>query len=126
MKTSHALRLASIIVATFFLTAESSLAQESDVPGTSSPPPILGVLDFPNSGADDAQDAFERGVKLLHSFEFDDARAAFIEAQEKDAGFAMAIWGEAMTFNHPLCAHQDREEALKRAPSSCQTVVPQT
>jgi tetratricopeptide (TPR) repeat protein len=78
-----------------------------------SPPLILGVLDFPNSGAASAQDAFDRGVKLLHSFEFDDARAAFIEAQEVDPGFAMAIWGEAMTLNHPLWAQQDRDTALE-------------
>lgn len=77
------------------------------------PPLILGVLDFPNSGAADAQDAFSRGVMLLHSFEFDDAYNAFAEAQEIDPGFAMAIWGEALTFNHPLWAQQDREAALK-------------
>jgi len=77
------------------------------------PPLILGVLDFPNSGPDVAQDAFVRGVMLLHSFEFDDARSAFIEAQKLDPGFAMAIWGEAMTLNHPLWAQQDRNDALK-------------
>ena len=77
------------------------------------PPLILGVLDFPNSGAAAAQDAFSRGVMLLHSFEFDDAHSAFLAAQAIDPGFAMAIWGEAMTFNHPLWAQQDREEALK-------------
>ena len=76
------------------------------------PPLILGVLDFPNSGAAAAQDAFTRGVMLLHSFEFADARSAFLEAQEVDPGFAMAVWGEAMTLNHPLWAQQDRDEAL--------------
>ena len=86
-----------------------------DVPGEidhSLPPLILGVLDFPNSGDAAAQDAFSRGVMLLHSFEFDDARAAFLEAQAIDPGFAMAIWGEALTLNHPLWQEQDREEAL--------------
>jgi tetratricopeptide (TPR) repeat protein len=88
-------------------------AHDGEEEGSPSPPLILGVLDFPNSGSENAQDAFERGVKLLHSFEFDDARAAFIEAQEVDPGFAMAIWGEAMTLNHPLWAQQDRETALE-------------
>ncbi|MCP4201271.1 MAG: hypothetical protein GY769_04980 [bacterium] len=32
----------------------------------------LGSLDFPNSGAPEAQEAFTRGVLLLHSFEFVD------------------------------------------------------
>ncbi|MGI9199429.1 MAG: tetratricopeptide repeat protein [Woeseiaceae bacterium] len=76
------------------------------------PPLILGVLEFPNSGAAEAQDAFDRGVKLLHSFEFDDARDAFVEAQEVDPGFVMAIWGEAMTRNYPIWASQERDEAL--------------
>lgn len=80
---------------------------------------ILGVLDFPNSGLPEAQDAFERGVMLLHSFEYDDARSACLEAQAAGPGFAMAIWGEAMTFNHPLWLQQDRAaapEALAKLP----------
>jgi tetratricopeptide (TPR) repeat protein len=76
------------------------------------PPLILGELEFPTSGAPEAQDAFERGVMLLHSFEYDDARNAFLEAQAIDPTFAMAIWGEAMTLNHPLWNQQNREEAL--------------
>ncbi|HUF80788.1 MAG TPA: hypothetical protein VMN03_06605 [Burkholderiales bacterium] len=79
----------------------------------SKPPLILGVLDFPTSGADEAQDAFERGVMLMHSFEYQDARSAFLEAQAIDPGFAMAIWGEAMTLNHPMWDEQKRQEALE-------------
>ena len=41
----------------------------------------LGSLSFPNSGAAGAQDAFRRGVLLLHSFEYEPAAAAFREAQ---------------------------------------------
>jgi tetratricopeptide (TPR) repeat protein len=77
------------------------------------PPLILGVLEFPTSGAPEAHDAFERGVMLLHSFEYEDARSAFLEAQAIDPGFAMAIWGEAMTLNHPLWDQQKREDAFK-------------
>ena len=67
----------------------------------------LGSLEFPNSGAIEAQDAFLRAVLLLHSFEYEDARDAFQEAQGLDADFALAYWGEAMTHNHPLW--QERE-----------------
>jgi tetratricopeptide (TPR) repeat protein len=107
------------LVTVLVITAMGSLAvpaiahEGEDHDEDSLPPLILGVLDFPNSGAAEAQDAFSRGVMLLHSFEFDDAHSAFLEAQEVDAGFAMAIWGEALTFNHPLWAQQDREAALK-------------
>jgi len=101
------------LVATLILLGSNSFAHEGEDEESTEPPLILGVLDFPNSGSDAAQEAFERGVKLLHSFEFDDARAAFIEAQDIDARFVMAIWGEAMTLNHPLWADQDRDTALQ-------------
>jgi len=95
------------------ITVSASAHDQEQHDDASLPPLILGVLDFPNSGAAEAQDAFSRGVMLLHSFEFDDAHSAFLEAQAIDPGFAMAIWGEAMTFNHPLWAQQDRESALQ-------------
>jgi tetratricopeptide (TPR) repeat protein len=62
----------------------------------------LGTIDFPTSGSSAAQPHFIKGVLLMHSFEYDDAREAFVEAQKADPGFAMAYWGEAMTFNHPV------------------------
>ena len=58
----------------------------------------FGTVSFPNSGARAAQAPFLRGLALLHSFEYDDARDAFREARRADAGFAMATWGEALTF----------------------------
>src|SRR4051812_44596540 len=58
----------------------------------------LGTVSFPNSGSAAAQRPFLRGLALLHSFEYDDARSAFREAEQADAGFAMAYWGEALTF----------------------------
>ena len=73
----------------------------------------LGSLEFPNSGAPEAQEPFVRGVLLLHSFEFQDAAEAFREAQEIDPDFALAYWGEALTHNHPLWRHQGRDEALQ-------------
>lgn len=62
----------------------------------------LGTIDFPTSGSPAAQPLFIKGVLLMHSFEYDDAREAFVAAQKADPAFAMAYWGEAMTFNHPV------------------------
>ncbi len=62
----------------------------------------LGTIDFPTSGSPAAQPLFIKGVLLMHSFEYEDAREAFVEAQKAEPGFAMAYWGEAMTFNHPV------------------------
>ena len=54
-----------------------------------------------------------RGLLLLHSFEYQDAREAFQEARGVDPGFAMAYWGEALTYNHPIWQQQDRDAALE-------------
>src|SRR3989304_7141262 len=67
----------------------------------------LGAIEFPNSGSKEAQDAFLRGVGALHNFWFEEPSAAFKNAQEIDPGFALAYWGEAMSYNHPLWAEQD-------------------
>ncbi|NNF57434.1 MAG: hypothetical protein HKN04_04260 [Rhodothermaceae bacterium] len=72
----------------------------------------LGETTFPNSGSPEAQEPFLRGLLLLHSFEYADARAAFQEARATDPDFAMAAWGEALTHNHPIWQEQDREAAL--------------
>ncbi len=72
----------------------------------------LGKLYFDNSGAKAAQPQFMRGMLLLHSFEFDDAAEAFQKAQAIDTDFALAYWGEAMTYNHPLWFRQFKDEAM--------------
>ena len=72
----------------------------------------LGETTFPNSGSEEAQEPFLRGLLLLHSFEYADARVAFQEARVTDPDFAMAAWGEALTHNHPIWQQQDREAAL--------------
>lgn len=82
------MKLAAVLLALFL--AAPAQAQE------------LGSIDFPTSGSAAAQPHFIKGVLLMHSFEYDDAREAFVEAQKADPNFAMAYWGEAMTFNHPV------------------------
>src|SRR5438552_8658468 len=73
--------------------------------------PRLGTIDFPTSGAPAAQAQFTRGVLLLHSFEYQDAARAFREAQRIDPGFALAYWGEALTYTHPVWNEQDGNAA---------------
>ncbi|HKB68529.1 MAG TPA: hypothetical protein VKC61_21895 [Pyrinomonadaceae bacterium] len=74
---------------------------------SSSPAEGYGQVSFANSGAPAAQADFSQGMALLHDFEYPAAVTAFQRAQSADPGFAMAYWGEAMTFNHPLWAQQD-------------------
>ena len=71
----------------------------------------LGVISFPTSGSPAAQPHFIRGVLLMHSFEYPDAAAEFRKAEALDPGFAMAYWGEAMTFTHPVWNEQNRDSA---------------
>lgn len=72
---------------------------------------LLGVVDITISGNENAQPHFEKGLLLLHSFEYEDARDAFLEAQKIDPKMHMAYWGEAMTYNHSLWHEQDYEAA---------------
>jgi tetratricopeptide (TPR) repeat protein len=71
-----------------------------------------GEVSFENSGAAAAQAPFLHGLALLHSFEYDAAARDFREAETIDPNFAMAYWGEAMTFNHPVWNQQNRGAAL--------------
>jgi tetratricopeptide (TPR) repeat protein len=73
----------------------------------------LGTINFPTSAKPAAQAAFLVGTKALYNFEFDIAGEAFREAQKADPAFALAYWGEAMSFNHPLWAEQDLASARK-------------
>jgi tetratricopeptide (TPR) repeat protein len=71
----------------------------------------FGTVSFANSGAPSAQPAFVRGLALLHNFEYGDAATAFRDAEGRDPGFAMAYWGEAMTYNHGVWREQDSVKA---------------
>lgn len=70
----------------------------------------LGELTFDVTGADEAKAAFKKGHLLLHSFEYQDAAESFQDAQKIDPDFAMAYWGEAMTYNHSIWQEQDYEK----------------
>jgi tetratricopeptide (TPR) repeat protein len=61
-----------------------------------------GKVDFPVSGTPAAQTEFSRGVALLHSFFYEEARRIFTEVAAKDPTCAMAQWGIAMTWWHPI------------------------
>jgi len=71
----------------------------------------VGVVTFANSGAPEAQQSFLHGLALLHDFEYEDAAASFRAAQKIDPSFAMAYWGEAMTYTHPVWFQQDAAAA---------------
>src|SRR6185295_14243240 len=69
----------------------------------------------------DARLSYERGLTALHLFEYEDANEAFAHAQRLDPGFALAYWGEAMTYYQTLWRKEDittaREALARLAPS---------
>ncbi|UXP31511.1 hypothetical protein N6H18_14255 [Reichenbachiella agarivorans] len=67
----------------------------------------LGVLNHSFVIDQAAQPAFEKGLLLLHSFEYDDAKEAFQEASTQDSTELMAYWGEAMSHYKALWRLQD-------------------
>ena len=71
----------------------------------------LGTVNLRVSGSAKALPHFEKGLLLLHSFEYEDAREAFLEGQKADPKMGMAYWGEAMTYNHCLWRDQDYEKS---------------
>jgi len=75
----------------------------------------LGTISFPNSGAAAAQPYFIEGVKFLHSFEWEDAADSFRKAQAADPTFALAYWGEALSYTggHHFPSDQDISAARK-------------
>lgn len=62
----------------------------------------LGHVHFPVSCAPTAQQTFERGVALLHSFWYDEAEKTFEQVTRADPTCAMGYWGVAMSFYHPV------------------------
>ena len=62
----------------------------------------VGKVEFPVSCAPTVQSEFARGVALLHSFFYEEARRVFTAMAERDPKCAMAQWGIAMTWWHPI------------------------
>jgi tetratricopeptide (TPR) repeat protein len=62
----------------------------------------VGTVNFPCSCAPTVQADIDKGVALLHSFQYEEARHAFASAFEQDGQCAIAEWGSAMALYHPL------------------------
>src|SRR5271170_2814376 len=65
-------------------------------------PGQLGKIDFPTSCSKEAQPELEKGLALLHSFQYKESGADFTEAVKRDAKCAIGYWGEAMAHYYQL------------------------
>jgi len=67
----------------------------------------LGSVHFSTSCRTDLAGSFNRAVALLHSFQYEDARQAFVGIAVKDPQCAMAEWGVAMSHYHGMWQNGD-------------------
>jgi hypothetical protein len=70
----------------------------------------LGTVDFRTSCNAMAQGLISRAAALLHSFGYEEARIAFNDAASVDGSCAMAYWGVARTWYHPIWAPPSPDE----------------
>src|SRR5438094_3582278 len=88
--------LAVLLAGFTILDAETSVVPE---PGDLR---AAGTVDFKVSCTPEARSEFIRGVALLHSFFYEEARRIFTAGAEQDPKCAIAQWGIAMTWWHPI------------------------
>ena len=62
----------------------------------------LGTVELPVSCVAAARAEMDRGVALLHHMTYESAADAFVRAASSDPECAMAYWGQAMSYIHPL------------------------
>jgi hypothetical protein len=86
------------------VTAAPKNAADSPI---SAAPNTLGQVTFPITGSSECQRLFRDGVLALHSFLYDQAQQSFAAALAADPSCAMAAWGEAMTYDHPIWHQRD-------------------
>ena len=76
----------------------------------------LGEVSFPISCSPAAQQQFNRGVALLHTFFYPETTKAFTAIAEQEPACAMAYWGVAISQRpNPLAA---------RSPRTCSSAAP--
>ncbi len=99
MFRSHHQRISLLIILATTLAAGHLKAATVPEPGDLR---AAGKVSFPVSCAPAVQSDFNRGVALLHSFFYEEARRVFTSVAERDPKCAMAQWGIAMTWWHPI------------------------
>ena len=119
------------ITAAFILSFASSpqiLTARTEHESTAATAEHLGKVYFPTSCSPEAQSGIEKGVALLHSFQYEEARQTFVVVEKRDPKCAMAHWGNAMSLYEQLWefpndktlkeGHKEIEQATKLKPSS--------
>ncbi|MGB7436009.1 MAG: tetratricopeptide repeat protein [Candidatus Acidiferrum sp.] len=105
MRLSSLLQLALLLV-----LLGCTVAARAQEPAAA--PSHLGKVYFQTSCSPEAQALFDKGLALLHSFQYTEAHQIFERAQSVDPKCAMAHWGKAMSLYEQLWTFPD-EKRLK-------------
>jgi tetratricopeptide (TPR) repeat protein len=111
----------------FFFLALQPAALRADTLAAA-PPDQLGKVNFPTSCTAEVQPTIEKGVALLHSFQYTESEKTFADAATREPKCAIAHWGKAMALFHQLWdfpddktlkeGHKDIEKAQKLHPAN--------
>ena len=82
----------------------------------------LGTVEFSTSCNEAGQRLMSRGVALMHSFAYEEARLTFNNAASADLSCAMAYWGVARSWYHPIWAPPSPDE-LKQGAAALQREI---
>src|SRR5260370_8464024 len=118
----HARRFTAAFWVLIIFLALQPAALRADM-SSAAPPDQLGKINFPTSCIAEVQPTIEKGVALIHSFQYKESGQTFTDAAVHDAKCAMAHWGKAMALYHQLWdfpndktlkeGHKDIETAQK-------------
>src|SRR6266852_5342086 len=107
----HQRRFTSAFGLLIFFFALQPAALRADTV-SAAPPDQLGKVNFPTSCTAEVQPAIEKGVALLHSFQYKESEQTFADAASREPKCAMAHWGKAMARFHQLWDFPD-DKTLK-------------
>jgi tetratricopeptide (TPR) repeat protein len=99
------MRRMCVLCPAFFLIASVVGADEHH--GHKLSAPELGSIHFSTSCSRSTEATFNRAVALLHSFQYEQSRSAFVDVSKRDSQCAMAQWGIAMSHYHGLWDNGD-------------------
>jgi tetratricopeptide (TPR) repeat protein len=91
-------RAAIALLAVLFLLGACSVR----LPAAGGPGDQLGKVNLPTTCSSEVQPVLEKGLALLHSFEYKESEQTFTEAATRGPKCAMTHWGKAMALYHQL------------------------
>jgi tetratricopeptide (TPR) repeat protein len=104
------LRHTTIGICSIFLVLGAAVELQAQAPTDAKVESHLGKVDFETSCSAKARPILEKGLALLHSFQYMEARQTFEQAEGADAKCAMAHWGMAMTQYEQLWDFPDTKQ----------------